>query len=105
MRELSPTILQEAIQRIVAAASPQRILFESAARGTMQAHSDVDLLVIKAGAEGKRTTTAEIYRRLRGVPEAFDMVVATPEEIAQYGESPGYVFANALKDGRIVYAA
>ena len=105
-RELSPAVLQQAVERIVAAVSPEKIiLFGSAARGTMGANSDVDLLVIKAGANAKRPLMAEIYRHLRGVPEAFDIVVATPEEVAEYGEASGYVLSNALREGRTVYAA
>jgi hypothetical protein len=48
---------------------------------------------------------AEIYRQLRGVPEAFDIVVATPEEVAEYRDSPGYFLASALREGRTVYAS
>jgi uncharacterized protein len=105
-RELSLKVLQQAVERIVAAVSPERIiLFGSAARGEMGANSDVDLLVIKKGATAKRPIMAEIYRHLRGVPEAFDIVVATPEEIAEFGEAPGYVYLKALREGRTVYAA
>src|SRR5262245_30749254 len=85
-RELSATVLQQAVDRIVGAAHPERIiLFGSAARGTMGPNSDVDLLVIKRGVIAKRSLMAEIYRHLRGVPEAFDVVVATPEEIVEFG--------------------
>jgi predicted nucleotidyltransferase len=79
-RELLANVLQQAVDRIVSAVHRDRIiLFGSAARGTMGANSDVDLLVIKQGATAKRSLMAEIYRQLRGVPEAFDIVVATPE--------------------------
>jgi uncharacterized protein len=105
-RELAPNVLQLAIDRIVSAVGPERIvLFGSAARGTMSTNSDVDLLVIKKGVMAKRSMMAEIYRHLRGVPEAFDIVVATPEEVAEYGEGSGYVLSNALREGRTVYAA
>jgi uncharacterized protein len=105
-RELAANVLQQAVERIVQAVNPDKIiLFGSAARGTMGANSDVDLLVIKQGVSARRSLMAEIYRHLRGVPEAFDIVVATPEEIAEYGDSPGYVFSNALREGRTVYAA
>jgi uncharacterized protein len=105
-RELAANVLQQAVDRIVQAVNPDRIiLFGSAARGTMGANSDADLLVIKKGVTAKRSMMAEIYRQLRGVPEAFDVVVATPEEIAEFGECPGYVFSNALREGRTVYAA
>ena len=45
---LDPLILDGIIRRIVKVAEPERInLFGSAARGEMNRHSDVDLLVVK----------------------------------------------------------
>ena len=48
---LDQKTLDDIVGRIVAVAQPERIiLFGSAARGDMGPHSDVDLLVIKEGA-------------------------------------------------------
>lgn len=65
---LDPAILDEIVRRIVEVAQPERIiLFGSAARGTMGPHSDVDLLVVKAGEFRRLEVTREIYRNLGGL--------------------------------------
>jgi hypothetical protein len=33
------------------------------------------------------------------------IIIATPEEVREYGSSPWLVLAPALKEGRVVYAA
>ena len=93
------------IRRIVEVAKPDKIiLFGSAARGAMGPNSDVDLLVIKAGAN-RLDLMAQIYRNLHGVGEPVDAIVATPEDLERYRNSHALVFAPALKEGKVVYAA
>ena len=93
------------IRRIVEVAKPEKIiLFGSAARGAMGPDSDVDLLVIKACAN-RLDLMGEIYRNLHGVGEPIDVIVATPEDVERYRDSHFLVFAPALKEGRVVYAA
>jgi predicted nucleotidyltransferase len=102
----APGVLEEAVRRVVAASEPERIVvFGSSARGEMGPDSDVDLLVIKRDVHRKRAVAAEILRALRGLPEAFDVIVATPEEIERYGESPALVFRQALREGKTLYVA
>ncbi len=97
--------LDRIIQRIVEVAKPEKIiLFGSAARGTMGTHSDVDLLVVKAGAK-RLDLTGEIYRALHGVGAPVDVIVATPEDLERYRDSHALVIAPALKQGKVVYAA
>jgi predicted nucleotidyltransferase len=109
MNETKKTIPQEKldriIRRIVEVAKPEKIiLFGSAARGEMGPHSDVDLLVIKAGAN-RLDLTGQIYRNLHGVGESVDVVVVTPEDVERYHDSHSLVIAPALKEGKVVYAA
>jgi hypothetical protein len=47
----------------------------------------------------------EIYRGLRGVHVAVDVLLATPEEIEKYAHSPFLVIAPALEEGKEVYCA
>lgn len=102
---LDQSILSRIVRRVVEAAQPDRIiLFGSAARGEMNRHSDVDLLVVKAGAH--RRKTAELIRRnLRGVGAAVDLVVVTPEDIERYGNTHALVIKPALAEGMVVYEA
>ncbi|MBI3799107.1 MAG: nucleotidyltransferase domain-containing protein [Deltaproteobacteria bacterium] len=104
-KTISQETLAQIIRRIVEVAKPEKIiLFGSAARGEMGPHSDVDLLVIKAGAN-RLDLTGQIYHNLHGVQAAVDIVVVTPEDVERYHNSHALVIAPALKDGKVVYAA
>ena len=97
--------LNDIIERIVEVAEPERIiLFGSAARGEMGPHSDLDLLVVKSGVH-RRKCAQEIYQHLIGVGQPVDIIVVTPEDIEQYGDSHPLVIAPALKEGRVIYNA
>ena len=97
--------LDEIIRRIVAVAEPEKIiLFGSAARGEVDRHSDVDLLIVKDGAHRRRLATS-IYRHLRGVGAAVDVIVVTPDDVERYGDSHALIIKPALREGKIVYEA
>ena len=96
-------VLDEVVRRVVEVAAPDAIfLFGSAARGGMGPHSDMDLLVIKAGAHRRQLAQA-IYRRLMGLGQAVDVVVVTPEDVQRYRHCPGMVVEPALREGKAIY--
>jgi len=99
-------ILDELVQRIVAAVHPiQIILFGSAARDEMKADSDLDVLVVMPDGVHRRETAAVVYRGLRRFPYPKDIVVATVGDLALYGDSIGLVYRQALKEGKELYHA
>ena len=99
-----PAILADIVERIVRAATPERIvLFGSAARGEMGPDSDLDLLVIKGGKFNKHQVTVATYRALRGKDAAVDLVFATPEEVERYRDPHCLVICPALREGKVVY--
>ncbi len=101
-----PAVLDEIVRRIVEVAAPERIiLFGSAARGTMGPHSDIDLLVVKAGEYDSGALTGAIYRHLVGLTQPVDVVVTEPETLQRYGKVPFLVYAPALAAGKEIYAA
>ncbi|MBA2278288.1 MAG: nucleotidyltransferase domain-containing protein [Chloroflexia bacterium] len=103
-RVVDQNMLDEIVRRIVEVAQPERIiLFGSAARGEMGPHSDLDLLVIKGGEYHRGDLTGDIYMNMYGAGHAVDIIVATPEDIERYGESPYLVYMPALRDGRVIY--
>jgi predicted nucleotidyltransferase len=98
--------LDAVITRIVEVADPERIiLFGSAARGEMDRHSDLDLLVVKTGEYHRGRLTEEIYMNLIGVGQAVDVIVVSPEEIEEYRDSHSLVISPALDEGQEVYRA
>jgi uncharacterized protein len=101
-----PALLQQVVERIVAAADPDRILlFGSGARGCMGPHSDLDLLVVKDGDWDRHEVDLAIRRSLRGLGIAMDLVLATPGELERYGRSIGLVYLPALEEGQVIYIA
>ena len=103
---MKPPQLDEIVRRIVEVAKPQRIImFGSAARGTMGPDSDIDLLVVKEPPVHRRHLAQDIYMHMLGVGQAVDIIVATPEDLERYGQSPGLVYRWALQEGKEIYAA
>ena len=98
--------LLEIVQRIVEAAHPLRvILFGSMARDEAGPESDIDMLIIVRDGTHRFETTQGIYRNLRGLHIAVDVVVATESDVREYGDSPVLIYREALRDGRELYAA
>ena len=101
--KVDPDVLAEVIRRVVEVAQPEKIiLFGSAARGDMNRHSDVDLLVIKEGVH-RRDLAGRIYENLYGVGAAVDVVVVTPADVERYKDSHALVIKPALQEGKVVY--
>ena len=95
--------LDTIIERIVDVAQPEKIiLFGSAARGSMTSDSDVDLLIIKDGADSLQLM-AKIYGRLHGVGAAVDAIVVTPADVERFKDSHALVIKPALQQGTVVY--
>lgn len=104
-QSVSPALLDEIVRRVVEVARPEKVLvFGSAARGETGPESDVDLLVVKRGADPLEIAR-RIYRNLFGVGAAVDVVVVSPEDLQRYRESPGLVIKVALAEGKVVYDA
>ena len=98
-------VLDRVIRRVVQVAQPEKIiLFGSAAQGRMGPHSDLDLLVVRSGADAL-DLMGEIYLNLRGVGAAVDAIVASPDDLERYRDSRGMVICDALREGRVVYEA
>ena len=106
--KLSPKlakIAEEVTRRILETVQPQRVLlFGSSVRGVFTKDSDLDVLVIVRGPVHRRQLAQKINRSLHGVEVPVDIVVATEEDIAQYGDKFGTVLRPALLEGQVLYA-
>ncbi len=99
-------VLNHLIRQIVRIAHPMRILlFGSAARGESTSESDLDLLVVVPDGIHRRRMAQELYRKIGGVGASFDLVVATPSDLAQHKDNPGLIYGTILEEGREVYVA
>jgi predicted nucleotidyltransferase len=106
LRVIDQEALTHLVTRIVEMVHPRRIiLFGSAARGQMGAHSDVDLLVVMPDGIHRRRTAQAIYLGLNGTGIAKDIVVVTEADVRIYGDNPSLVLFPALREGREIYRA
>ena len=96
-------VIDEIVERVVEIAQPQKIiLFGSAARGDMRAHSDIDLLIIKDGTD-KWDCESRIRSGLAGIGKPLDVIVASTATIERYKHSHALVYKPALREGKILY--
>ena len=83
----TPEKMQAAIERLVAAAQPTRIiLFGSRARGDADVRSDVDLLVIKPRVENRYEELVELDRSLAGILMPVDILLVSEAEFEERAE-------------------
>lgn len=102
----TPEKMQAAVERLVAAAHPTRIiLFGSRARGDAEDRSDVDLLVIKPHVADRYEELVALDRALAGILMPVDILLVSEAEFEERAEQPGTVERAARKEGRVLYAA
>ena len=102
----TPEKMQAAIERLVTAAQPTRIiLFGSRARGDADDRSDVDLLVIKPRVENRYEELVALDRSLAGILMPVDILLVSEAEFEERAEQPGTVERAARKEGRVLHAA
>jgi predicted nucleotidyltransferase len=98
-------VIRSMVRRIVERFDPDRvILFGSHARGTGDADSDVDLLVVMPVTGSKREKQLEIRLALHEFRVPKDVIVTTPEEFAWRKKIPGTIERPAALEGRLLYA-
>lgn len=97
--------VRQAVEKIVATARPRKVvLFGSYVRGTMHRDSDLDILVVtETDIENPRKESVRIRRALRGLAMPMDILVVSEERLRVCGDTPGLVYREALREGRIVY--
>jgi len=102
----TPEKMQAAIERLVAAAQPTRIiLFGSRARGDADDRSDVDLLVIKRAVTDRYEELVQLSQALRGLLLPVDLLLVSEQEFEERASQAGTVEHAARREGRVLYAA
>ncbi len=101
---MTPEKIRVAVERLVAAAQPQKIiLFGSRARGDARADSDLDLLVIEAQVRDRVAEMVRLNRVLRGLILPVELLVIGEAEFGAWSRRPGNVYYEASREGRILY--
>ncbi len=97
-------LFEAIVSRILTMCQPERVVvFGSYARGTETADSDVDVMVVEETSERRRDRSVRLRRALRGLGTPVDVIVATPSDLARYGDAIGLIYGPALAEGLVVY--
>lgn len=101
---LTQNLLREIAQQIAARFAPEKvILFGSLAWGAPRPHSDVDLLVILRTEEHPADLEARIALSCRPPFVPMDILVRTPEEVAQRLCLGDPFLSRILEKGQVLY--
>ena len=99
-------LARELVRRVLLAAKPDRIiLFGSAATGTMNRDSDLDLLVVEPQPGNTREESVRIRRALDEVGYPIDVIVISTERFEETKNVFGGIAYPAHKYGRVLYEA
>ena len=101
---ITEELLQEVVRRIVSVGSPNKIvLFGSWARGQARPDSDLDLLIIEESDLPRHRRAGRHRMVLLGLFPAKDIVVWTPDEVAQWQHVSNAFITTILAEGRVLY--
>jgi uncharacterized protein len=104
MSEIKHDMVGEIIRRVVDTAHPEKvILFGSRARGDARPGSDYDLLIIKPSDEPRYRRSVPLYVALADLPVEVEVLVYTPEEVAEWSEVPQAFVTTAVREGTTIY--
>lgn len=103
---INEATLKEIIKRILSVCRPDRvILFGSAATGTMNRDSDIDVLILERSPDNPRRESVRIGDALRGMGYPFDVIVMDTERFEESKSVIGGLAYPANKYGRVIYEA
>jgi len=96
--------IRQAAHKITQAVRPEKvILFGSFAYGQPGPDSDVDLLVIMDSEQDARARAAQISEILYPRPFPVDIIVRTPQEIAERLALGDCFFQEIMAKGKVLY--
>ena len=102
--EVTDEFLDEVVRRIRDVGDPFRVvLFGSHARGDASRQSDLDILIIEPSDQPRHRRSARYRRALVGVHPSKDIVVWTPDEVADWATVPNAFITTALAEGKVLY--
>ncbi len=103
---ISQAIIQEAVDRLVKAAKPQKIfLFGSYARGDADEQSDLDFLVIENKTKHRRQQMVYLQDVLRPLRLPVDILVTSEATFNEWANVTGTVFNEIKNEGILCYDA
>lgn len=103
---ISEQIIQQAVQRVVEAAAPSRVIvFGSHARGDATAGSDLDLLVVEPEVHNIGAEMVRLHKALWPLNIPVDLLVCSEADFLKKREWRSSAIYWAAREGRVLYAA
>lgn len=103
-KRVSRRQIDAVVRKIVDEFNPEKIiLFGSYAYGKPTIDSDVDVLVVMPSVERPAARAAQVYKAVRGKPFPMDILVRTPQEVAQRLAIGDFFFEEIIERGKIMY--
>ncbi len=101
---MTQDIIDEAVQRLVAAAQPNKIiLFGSHTRGEAHERSDLDFLVIEGSLTKQRMEAVRLQDVLRPMRIPVDIIVTSEKTFQAWQDTPNTVYFDASREAKICY--
>ncbi len=105
-RTIDESLIAEIVRRLSGEKQVAKIvLFGSAAAGTMNPDSDVDLLVVEDDPVDARREMVRMRSALRGLPTPFDVLVMGKSRFEETRHLIGGIAYPADKHGKVIYDA
>jgi uncharacterized protein len=103
---VTPDKVNEAVRRIIDAARPRQVIvFGSQARGNGHPDSDLDLLVILDQVANPAAESVRLRRLLKGLIMGVDVLVVSQERFEYWCDTPGHLFFEVKREGKVAYQA
>ncbi len=102
--DVDDALYQEIVRRVVALADPEKVIvFGSRARGDHRPDSEIDLLVIKEASEPRHKRARALYGALASIPVEMDIMVYTPQEVAEWRGVEQAFITTATRERVVLY--
>jgi predicted nucleotidyltransferase len=103
MRTIDQPVIEEAVRLLLGAAPPgsKVILFGSHARGTADARSDLDLMVIEPETKDPFAEAVRLRRVLGPLRIPIDLLVESQKDFDYWRDTPNTIQYRALAEGRL----
>lgn len=100
------TLIREIVRRVLTVARPAKIiLFGSAATGTMNPDSDIDLLIVESAPTDHRAEYVRIRHAIGDVGHPVDLLFITAPWFEESKDVIGGLAYPAHKYGKVIYDA
>ena len=103
---ISEQVIQQAVQRVVEAAAPSRVIvFGSHARGDADEGSDLDLLVVEPEVANVGQEMIRLHKALWPLNIPVDLLVCSESDFEKKREWRSSAIYWAAREGKVLYAA